>query len=166
MLRDMLWLENTAGFKLGSVCGQGRAEGTVADRIGFRALLCKRLRSTELAYFPPASFHTVVQSLYGSALSLVCSTGSCTNDQFEECPVGTHGTTTFCDAKPPHAGCWAGVTSQGDVSSNVQLISSALKSNEAVMPRLSHKVIYGTRRPFRSRPSRSQAQEAEQPQLH
>jgi len=52
MLGDMLWLENTAGFKLGSLCGWGRAEGTVADRIGFRALLCKRLKSAELAHLP------------------------------------------------------------------------------------------------------------------
>lgn len=49
MLGDVLWLENKARFKLGSLWGKGRKEGAVTN---FGTLLCERLTNAKFAHFP------------------------------------------------------------------------------------------------------------------
>lgn len=53
MLGDVLWSENKARFKLGSLWGKGRKEGTVTGMTNFRTLLCERLTNAKLAHLPP-----------------------------------------------------------------------------------------------------------------
>lgn len=53
ILGDVLWLENKAHFKLGSLWGKGRKEGTVRGMTNFRTSLCERLTNAKFTHLPP-----------------------------------------------------------------------------------------------------------------